>query len=285
VTDIDGVLDRMVFGFPATTAAGIQAISLLHAHGFSIALNTARTLDEVKLYCRAYGFVGGVAEYGSVVWDAVEGREHILVSPQSLNELEQVRSALRRIPGVYLNDDYKYSLRAYTLKGDRTTPIPSLLLQDLLGGLRTERLRAVHTGLDSAVLAKEVDKGAGRLAMQTFVGLPRTEVLAVGDSEPDLAMFRVATRSFAPGNVTFRREARLLGAWTADREYQPGLLQCVRMMVHPEGRTCELCREVASDWRKNGGLFVELLEAADEKPLQALVRDVWELSATDLFKK
>src|SRR2546421_750742 len=50
VLDIDGVLDRMVFTFPSATAAGIRALSLLHAHGFAIALNTARTLREVKEY-------------------------------------------------------------------------------------------------------------------------------------------------------------------------------------------------------------------------------------------
>src|SRR5207253_3938425 len=81
VADIDGVLDRMVFGFPSTTAAGIKAMSLLHAHGFAIAVNTARTLDEVKHYCRAYGFAGGVAEYGSIVWDAARDRELMLVPP------------------------------------------------------------------------------------------------------------------------------------------------------------------------------------------------------------
>src|SRR5438445_13455490 len=113
VSDIDGVIDKLTFGFPGTTAAGIQAISLLHAHGFALAFNTARNVEEVKLYCRAFGFAGGVAEYGSVVWDNLCGRERVLVSPESLQDLEKVRAALRQIPGVYLNDDYKYSLRAF----------------------------------------------------------------------------------------------------------------------------------------------------------------------------
>src|SRR2546425_374130 len=32
VLDVDGVLDKQIFGFPSTTAAGIRAVSLLHAH-------------------------------------------------------------------------------------------------------------------------------------------------------------------------------------------------------------------------------------------------------------
>ncbi len=65
VTDIDGVLDHRFFGFPCTTLAGIEALALLHVHKASIAVDTARSLPEVQEYCRAYGFVGGVAEYGS----------------------------------------------------------------------------------------------------------------------------------------------------------------------------------------------------------------------------
>ncbi|TMI77554.1 MAG: hypothetical protein E6H04_13995, partial [Bacillati bacterium ANGP1] len=51
VMDIDGVLDRQVFGFPSTSAAGIEAVSLLHAHGFAVALDTARSAPQVKEYC------------------------------------------------------------------------------------------------------------------------------------------------------------------------------------------------------------------------------------------
>ena len=52
----------------------MEALSLLHDHGFAIAVNTARSAAEVKEYCRTYGFAGGVAEYGSFLWDAVRGR-------------------------------------------------------------------------------------------------------------------------------------------------------------------------------------------------------------------
>src|SRR5207245_6978885 len=94
VMDIDGVLDKQFLGFPSTTAAGIRALSLLQAHGLALALNTARTLGEVQEYCRTYGCVGGVAEYGSVVWDAVQRRTRVLISPESRAELQRVAAAL-----------------------------------------------------------------------------------------------------------------------------------------------------------------------------------------------
>ena len=146
-------------------------------------------------------------------------------------------------------------------------------------------MRAIRTSLDNAILANEVDKGAGMLAMLEFVGLPGIHVLAIGDSEPDLAMFRVAHRSFSPGHIGCRQEARALGCWISGRPLVAGLLEIAQVIVHPDGAVCDRCRMVAEAWPRNGGLFIELLEAADQKPLQTLVRDVWELSALEMFKK
>src|SRR5207237_1384257 len=112
--DIDGVLDRRSFGFPTTTAAGIRALRLLKAHGLALVVNTARSAREVKEYCSAYGFVGGVAEYGSFVVDMLTNKEHRLVSDEALEQLDELRKVLRQMPGAFLNDGYEYSIRAFT---------------------------------------------------------------------------------------------------------------------------------------------------------------------------
>lgn len=285
VADIDGVLDRMVFGVPCTTAAGIKTLSLLHAHDFCIAVNTARTLTEVKRYCHEYSFAGGVAEYGAVVWDALSDRQRVLVDKDSLEQLERTREAFRRIPGCFLNEDYLYSLRIFTYQNGRTAPISALLAQDLLAELGADRLRIHHTGLDTAIVAKTTDKGVGLLALLDFVGLPKTDVAAIGDSEPDLAMFRVANRSFAPGNVTCRKEAELLGCSIARSSYQPGLLEIAKRIAHPDGSTCDRCKDIDRNWPKEKNLFISLIEAADQKPLFLLLRNLHSLSFLAPFKK
>ena len=262
--DIDGVLDTPVFGFPSATAAGVSALALLHAHGLPIAVNTARPLAQVKEYSRAYGFVGAVAEYGAVVWDAVDGGERVLVSPQSLQQLEVVRSALRQVPGVFLNEDLRYSIRAYTFERGTTVPLPTLLVRDLMAGLRADRLEFIQTYLDTGIVAKEVDKGRGLLALLDLAGGRGIETAAIGDGEPDLAMFRVAGRSFAPAHIPCRSAARLLGCRIASRSFQAGLLESVRAMLHPGGGGCDRCR---SGGRPRTGavdpLIWDLLKAAD----------------------
>jgi len=275
----------MVFGFPSTTAAGIKAISLFHTHGFTVTVNTARSLQEVKQYCRAYGFAGGVAEYGAVVWDGVKDRTIALIGLRARQQLQRVQDALRQIPGVFLNDNYQHSLRAFTYQDGRTAPLPVALVNDLLHRLEAHRLRVHQTGLDTAVVARDIDKGTGLLALLSLTGLSSSEAVAIGDSEPDLAMFRVAGASFAPGNVSCRQEAQLLGCSIAALPYQPGLLQIARKIAHPRGGACDRCWEVETSWPKSKDLFISLLEAADKKPLDLLLRHGLNPSILRVFRK
>jgi hydroxymethylpyrimidine pyrophosphatase-like HAD family hydrolase len=285
VLDVDGVLDKQIFGFPSTTAAGIRAVSLLHAHEIAVALNTARTLTEVQEYCRAYGFVGGVAEYGAIVWDAVNGRERVLVGDESRRQLERVRLALQAIPGVFLNDDYRYSLRAYTYERGTTVALPTMLIRQVLRSVGADRLDFHQTYLDTAVLAKETDKGRGLHALLALSGNDHCETIAVGDSDADLAMFRVARRAFAPSHIGCRSAATRLGCRIADRAFQPGLLAIARSIVHADGERCEVCRACDGSSPRRGDLFWTLLEAADQSGRRQLVRALLDPMVLHAFVK
>jgi hypothetical protein len=289
VLDVDGVLDRNVFfSFPSTTAAGIKAVSLLHSHGLAVTLDSARSLYEVKQYCEAYGFVGGVAEYGSAIWDAVNQRECVLASPEALSQLETLRTALRKIPGVFLNDTYQHSLRAFNYGRERTVALPTLMISGLIGELKLDRLRFHQTDLDTAVLAKDIDKGTGLQAMASQAGIPNLETIAVGDSEPDLDMFRVATRSFAPSHIWCADKAAKLGCKISRRSYQPGLLEITRSILHPDGKRgkqCSRCQAIDGDGRKGADLFTELLEVADRKRIPLLIAAMLDPLAVRAFVK
>jgi len=285
VLDIDGVLDKQIFGFPSTTAAGIRSVSMLHSHGIAVAVNTARTVREVKEYCRAYGFVGGVAEYGGAAWDALSGRLRVLVSDESLRELERVRAALRATPGVFLNDDYRYSIRAYTYERGTTVPLPTTHIRNLMADLKVNRLVFRQTYVDTTVLAKDTDKGRGLGELLALAGHDGITTIAIGDSEADLAMFRVAQRSFAPSHISCKSVARLLGCHIADRAYQPGLLRIVRSIVHPGGDRCDRCRSVDGWPPERGNLFWRLLEAADRSRPHLLLRAVLDPAALQAFSK
>jgi haloacid dehalogenase-like hydrolase len=286
VLDVDGVLDRNVFfSFPSTTAAGMKAVSLLHSHSVAVTLDSARSLYEVKEYCDAYGFLGGVAEYGSAVWDAVNRQERVLASPETLSQLETLRMALRNIPGVFLNDTYQYSIRGFTYGRERTAPLPTLLIGGLIGDLKLDQLRFHQTELDTAVLAKDVDKGTGLQALVSQAGIPNLKTIAVGDSAPDLDMFRVANRSFAPSQISCGDKAAQLGCKISGRPYQSGLLEIVCSIVHPDRKRCQHCTSLHQARLKQNDLFMELLEVADRKRIPLLISAMLDPMAIRAFVK
>jgi hydroxymethylpyrimidine pyrophosphatase-like HAD family hydrolase len=280
--DVDGVLDQCRFGFPCTTADGMEAIALLATHGFCVALNTARSVSEVKTYCEAYGFAGGVAEYGGFMWDAVRKRGQSLLSEDATRQLAELRTHLRRIPGVFLDDRYHYSIRAFTyaakpralasllinaLRGvgvgpGTPTPLPPLIADHLITELGLNRLSIHQTASDTTIVAKEADKGTGLVALRDWIFEPDAETVAIGDSEADLKMFRVAKRCFAPAQIGCAIQARLLGCKIAHHSYQRGFLEVARLLVHPDDRRCDRCLNVRDSWPQDD-LFLEILKVTD----------------------
>jgi hydroxymethylpyrimidine pyrophosphatase-like HAD family hydrolase len=291
VLDIDGVLDRRLFGFPCSTAAGIEAMSLLVAHDFTIALNTARSASEIKEYCKAYSVAGAVAEHGSYLWDAVRQRDKVLISAEADRQLKELRNHLRQVPGVFLDERHQYSIRAFAYRdkplgliqtvlgsakassiGDGALgPISTQTLHQLLVDLKLDRLTFHHTPLDTAIFAKEVNKGTGLSELCEWALFPGVETIAVGDAEPDLAMFRVASRSYAPANIGCKRQARLLGCQIARSPNQRGLLEIVRTIA-----ACREERVGPRDLEKisvfNDDLFISLLRIADRTPMHNLMK-------------
>lgn len=283
--DVDGVLDKGIFGFPSTTAAGIEAMSLVHSHDIPAVLNTARSASELKEYCRAFHLLGGVAEYGSYAWDAVNGTERVLVSEEALTQLRRVKSHLPRIPGVFLSPGYEYSLKAFVYSRGVTVPLPDMMIRDLLGGCRADRLIFHQTFTDTTVISKQTDKGRGLVELLGLTEQKGIETIAVGDSAPDLATFRVASRSFAPSNISCRPAAKLIGCKIASQPFQRGLREIVRMIAHPDGLQCDRCARCSPPSKNSEDIFLRTLAIADESPIKALARAIFDPLALEVFTK
>lgn len=298
--DIDGVVDRRVFGYPCTTAAGMEALSLLATRGYSVALNTARSAAEVKDYCEAYGLAGGVAENGAYLWDAIAQCGQALLDQETIVQLDELREQLRRIPGVFLDERHQYSIRAFMFERQprslllrllnsfrsfsvglgAPTPLPTLVLSHLITALRLDRLSFHHTMIDTAIVAKDTDKGVGLTALRDRVLGADAETIAIGDTEADLPMFRAATRSFAPAQISCRRQARLLGCAVSRDRYQRGLLDIVRTLCDCGVGGSPIERANASDGET---LFLDLLQAADHPHPWALVRAFFDRATFRIF--
>src|SRR5207237_2964779 len=205
--DIDGIIDRRLLGFPCTTMAGIEALAMLAAHEYSVIVNTARSVSEVKSYCEAYSLSGGVAGHGSFMWDAAAGRGEALISVEARRQLEELRRRLRSLPGVFLDERHLYSIRAFTYQkkppgvlaslvrsasasdvGDGAlSPLPAVAMSEVVAELGLDELSVHETTIDTTVVAKHVDKGTGLAALSERVLGPHDYTIAIGDREQSLS--------------------------------------------------------------------------------------------------
>ena len=308
--DIDGVLDRRLFGFPLTSNAGIEALSLLHESKVTIALNTARSVREVKEYCAAYGLAGGIAEHGAYLWDAVAQRGKTLVCEKAQRQLDQLRDALRRTSGVFLDERHEYSIRAFTYQskpqgglerlvhasrsfdvGDgAVAPLSPMLIRHMITALGLDALEFHNTMIDTTVTIKGLNKGVGLTQMRDWMVDPQAETIAVGDSRADLPMFSVATRCFAPANIDCASPARLLGCRVSRHPYQRGLLEIAEWICQdikprdddPQDLSESAPRTVKSAAEK---LFADVLHAADTPTRKHLIRALFDRATYKILER
>ena len=287
VMDVDDVLDKNIFGFPSTTADGIRSISMLRTHGICSIINTARSVDEVKDYCNHYGFAGGIAEYGSVIWDDLDKRADVLISPEALDELAILRNGLTTVPGVFMNPFYQYSIRVYSFDSQRTVPVPDALIGELFTKLGIRHLAAKRSYIDTAIYDKSVDKGKALLKLKELKGMKTATIGAVGDTESDLPMLIAADQGFLVGNsgINLKSKARKYGVSVVKSTYQSGLFEAVDIFLHGERREkCTHCKNALDKLGHKDDLFWYFLKIADMSKIQHWFR-AFDRNILEIFRE
>jgi hypothetical protein len=127
--------------------------------------------------------------------------------------------------------------------------------------------------------------GRGLNALLSFVGRPNLSTVAIGASKHDLAMFRVARRSFAPGKIGHSELVRAVGGQIARAPAQRGLLEIVRFLIHPHGGGCRSCPSLELDCPPQDDLFLDVLETADKRRSLLLLRALLRPGALRAFVK
>ena len=244
--DIDGVLEDSILGFSATTPAGVLALRTLQRHGFSPVLATGRSLAEARERCRTFGLVAGIAEYGSVVWIEGERDEIRVASRAEIEQLDHLRTVLRRDEDVVVDPAYRYSVRVFQYRRGRRAAVPMGRVTDVLRREGLDGLRVIPGEDQLDVVGKDCNKG--RAAGIVKERLAAKEIHAVGDTVEDLPMLDLADRAYAPRNVQRSAAAGLDGRlFIARRKRQQGLLEIARRASHGTSRSCPRCSEANGD--------------------------------------
>jgi hydroxymethylpyrimidine pyrophosphatase-like HAD family hydrolase len=268
--DLDGVLDWGLLGFPHTTPCGVHALQLLRRNRYSVVLNTARSLEHVREYCRAYRLPGGVAELGSVFWDAIRDWEVPLIDAEAVTQIESLREEIQGLPGVFVDPENRYSIRAYRFQDGSMQPLQSAEVAAVLERAGCHRLTFVQSRADTYIVSKGAGKGQALATVQAYLGCSGEPVAAIGDSAPDVEMLRAADIAYAPANASREvRELIALGVCRrTSRPLQAGLLEAAMELCLAAGHRPD--DAVPRDHAEPASLLDDLLQVADRHPVERI---------------
>lgn len=202
VLDVDGVLEGSRLGAPTLTPASAAGLRALRDHSFRPLLATGRGYGDLVDRCVRYGLLGGVAEYGGVVYDHRRGVRRELVDPPGARALATLRAHLEDVPGVSIAEGYRTMVRAYRVDGEGRR---RCLDPETIESARRRcegRLCAIPGIAQTDFVAFGVDKGHGVRALLELLDAPgEIPALCVGDSEADVPMLRLGALARVPGNA------------------------------------------------------------------------------------
>jgi hydroxymethylpyrimidine pyrophosphatase-like HAD family hydrolase len=244
--DIDGVLEAEYLGFPALTPASASGLRSLLAHGYRPLIATGRSLGDVIDRCQAYRLVGGVAEYGSVTYEARNQRVTVLTPVDEQTALERLRSELRGRDRIELDEHYTHAIRAFVRDGRGVRgPVPSDEIEDARRIAAAEQVSAIVGYRQTDLIGGSVVKGLGVRALTTSLaghdtsGSETPLAFAVGDTISDVSLLGLAEQPFAPSHGRDELSAHC----TVTRSpYQAGFAEAVGHLIGHAPGECPTCR-------------------------------------------
>jgi hydroxymethylpyrimidine pyrophosphatase-like HAD family hydrolase len=241
--DLDGVLETHWLAFGAMAPAGALALRALSCHGHRAVLATGRSLDDLVRRCEAYRLTGGVAEYGSVVYDHRSRRSVDLLRADQHQALVALSSVLDGWKGVFVDPAYGHSVRAslMTERGGLVSLGPDRAREAIETAGVSGVVRTVHGINQTDFVCTGIDKGTGVTALADLLRAHSSPLLemAIGDTVSDLPVLGLARRRFAPANASDELGSTVL---RLPRPAQLGVFDAVTQMLGHKPGNCDRCR-------------------------------------------
>src|ERR1700730_2057812 len=169
--DVDGVLEDQALGFSSSSVTGVAALRLLQLGGVAVALNTARSISDVRQRVSQFRLVGGVGGFGAVTWDGVFEREEDLLRETGRQQLEQLRQVLADDESIVLDTGHRHCVRASRLGDGQLSPIPRFTAHRLLQDLSLPDLSFWIAPRYTDFVDRTVDKAGGIARLRQALGL------------------------------------------------------------------------------------------------------------------
>ncbi|HDI12592.1 MAG TPA: phosphoglycolate phosphatase [Hadesarchaea archaeon] len=219
--DIDGTV---TFEDRKLDLAAVEAIRKAERSGIQVSLATGNVLTFAEAAAIMIGASGPlIAEDGGVVFDRRTGETCVLgdrteadrglaALERAFGPLKQTRSSAARLTGITL---------------EREVPIDQIREVLLRNGLS---LVAVDSGFAIHIRDPSVNKGNALRKLSTVVGVPMSEIAAIGDGPNDVEMLREAGISFAVANSP--DEVKRVCTHVTKSSYGKGTAEAIELILN-----------------------------------------------------
>ena len=233
----------------------------------------------MRNYCASYGFDLGIGEYGSVIVDMVRGKEISLIDDEVVDEISQCRKILEDTEGVFVDVNYRYSIRAYRYNSSGACGLGKDESKGLLRQHGFRRLRVITRDADTYFVGKNTNKGEAIQYFKNHVGYSGDSIIAIGDSDEDLEMLENVPLAFAPHNCSegIRRMSRHGKCSIVSRPGQRGLLQVAEKIAGATG-------EGANSLRTKD-MLAKFINTYDENSFQHMMSQLLTVAESPRYKR
>ena len=218
--DIDGT---MTYKDRRLDVAAVDAVRRAEVAGLPVVLATGNVLCFAEAAAILLGASGPlIAEDGGIVFDKVNGREHVLGDRV---EAERGLAALKRAFGG-LRQTRSSGMRLTGLTLERT-----ITAEQAMEVFHREALDlvAIDSGFAIHVKSPSVNKGDALRKAASLLGISTAEIAAVGDAPNDVEMLQVAGISFAVANS--HELAKKAATHVTKRSHGEGVAEAVEKII------------------------------------------------------
>ncbi len=213
-TDVDGTLTDENY---LIDLKAIEAIRALERNNVKVLLSTGNAVPYAMCLGRYIGTSGPViAENGGVIY--YEEKLHLLADR---GKAEKALKALKGFFGDRVVESITNQFRLADLVILRTLDV-----NELRKTLKGFPVKVYDSKFAIHVIDREIDKGKALVKALNLMGVKRSEVAVIGDSELDLSMFQVSSFSVALKNSPekLKRKAN----YVTKKKYGGGFVEAVK---------------------------------------------------------
>lgn len=221
-TDIDGTLTD---GRQLLTSQALKCIREVESMGICVILASGHHLCGMESLARYLGASGPlIAENGGVVKNVNSNKVYVL---GDRSKVERAFSILKEeIKNLKFGRSTSAGYKQVEMEFERNVGIKEF--QKILGGHEIEEVEVIDTGFAIHLKDASVDKGKGLRKAAEILGMDARNIAAVGDSQSDVAMFKVCGLSIALANAP--EEVKRAANIVTSREYGEGFEEATEIV-------------------------------------------------------